>query len=134
MPGCYNQVAKSSKFGRHFHILAPRVILKKALQALKEAPENSHFFDATNFHRFHVHLSKLLSRQLSDQTGSDSLIKTLLLHLINHDHSLSTFISQNNTGKLKKELIDVFTQSESDTSSETEVLRNMDLLVTLKIS
>ena len=123
-PGCQNQTAKSSKVQRQFQILVLQVLHSKALQALKETPEVCHFFNAINFHRFREHLLKSSSPQLNDQTDSDYLISTLLLHLINQDHSLYAFNDQNNTDAenlTKRDMINVSSQTELDTSSHTEV-------------
>ena len=102
-----------------------QVLLNKGLQALKKTPEDcdKKFFTATNFHRFHVQLIKHFLTQLSDQVDSVSLIITLILHLLNQNCSLDTFHHQNNTDaeKLIEEGMKVFTQTEFDTSSETEV-------------
>ena len=66
---------------------------------------------------------KRFSVQFNDQADSGSLIKTLLLHVINQDQSLSISNDQNDTDaeKLKRELINVFTRIEYDTSPTTEV-------------
>ena len=77
------------------------------------------------FHRFHLHLFKVFSHQLNDQTVSDSLIGNLLLHLINHDHPLKTFKDQINADaegeEMNKKWLNFFTETEIDTSSETEI-------------
>ena len=80
----------------------------------------------TNFRWFHAHLFNFFSPQLNNQTDSDSIIKNLLLHLLNQSHSLDPFQEQNKTDAetLKKKEIDVFTQTEFANSSRTEVSPN----------
>ena len=94
-----NQTAKSSKFRRQFHIAALRFVLNKALQALKENPNDCYktYFNITNFHRFHVHLFKHFSPQLIDQTDYNSIIKILLILLLNRNHSLDSLHELNDT-------------------------------------
>ena len=66
---------------------------------------------------------QIFSSQLNDQTDSDFLIKELLLHVMNQDHSLNTFSNLNNNDaeRLKRRSENVLTQTEFDTSSEPEV-------------
>ena len=122
--GCHNQTAKWSKFRRLFQIAAFRILRNKALQVLKETPVvcDKTIFNTTNFHRFHVHLCKLLS-QFYDQIAFDCIINTLLHQLVNQNLSLDTLHEQNNTDaeKLKNEVNNIFTQTEFHNSSETEV-------------
>ena len=91
---------------------------------MKEFPYDcdTTFFNTTNFHRFHVHLLKLFLPQLNNPIDSDSNFNSLLLHLISQNRPLDTFYELNNTDaeKLKNEVIDVFTQTDFDNSSETE--------------
>ena len=121
-PGRHNERAKSSRFHEQLQISALRIPLIKSLRALKENPEDCKFFNATSFHRFHVHPLKHFSPQPNDRTDSDSLDITQLLHFINQGHSLNTFNDQKDTdaGKILKEVIIVFTQSEFNISSKTE--------------
>ena len=60
---------------------------------------------------------------MNDQNDSDSLIITLPPHLLNQSHSLTTFKDPNNADaeNLKNEVIIVFTPTEIDKSSDTEV-------------
>ena len=112
---------------RQLSIAALRVFFSKALQALKEAPDDCEntAVNTTNFRRFQVHLFKLFSPQLNGQTDSHSLINTLLIHFLNQNLSQDTFHEQKNTDseKFKKEVINVFTPTEFDNSPESEYLQ-----------
>ena len=121
-PGCQNQTAKPMKNPRAVPICCDTSSSQQGPSTSEGDPEGCEFFNATNFHRFHVPLFKLSSPKLNDQTDSDSLINTLLLHMITQDHSQNTFNDQNNTDieKFEKEVNNVFTQIKLDTSSETE--------------
>ena len=121
-PGCRNQTTNSFKIPRQFQIAALRVFLNKALQSLKENPEDCEFYNLAIFYRFYLHLYKLFSSQLNDEIDSNSLKKILLLQLINSDNSLNTFNDQNDTDakKLRKGTTNVFTQIEVDTSFEMQ--------------
>ena len=127
-PESHNPTAKTSEFRKHFQIVDLPVFLNKALQALKEAPEGCEntFFNTTNFTRFHVQLFRLFSPQIKDQTDTDSLINTMIIHLLNQNHSLDTFHVQriSNAENFKYEVINVFTQRELDISSQTESSKN----------
>ena len=102
-PACHNQTAKPSKFRKQIQITAVCIPHNKALQAVKEIPDDYErtFFNTTNFHRFHVHLFKMFSPQLNDQTDLDSIFIILLIHLLNQNYSLDTFPEQNNTDAKK---------------------------------
>ena len=65
----------------------------------------------------------MFSSQLKYQTGSDSVINTLLLHLPIVNHSLDIFHEQivPVAEKLKKVVIIVFTQFEIDKTSNAEI-------------
>ena len=125
-PACHNQIGKSSKFQRQLETPALRIFLSKAFQALMDNAEDCGIkvFNATNFYRFHVHFFKLFSTQCNDHTDSYSLINTLLLHFLRQDHSLNKFNDHKNTDAHNfylKKVINVFTQTEFDTSSGTDV-------------
>ena len=45
--------------------------------------------NATNFHRFHVHLFNLFSPQLNNQADLDYLSSTLFLHFVNQNRLLN---------------------------------------------
>ena len=70
-----------------------RVLLDKALQALEETPDDFEkaILITTNFHWFRVDLFKLLSPQLNNETDSDSVINTVLIHFLNLNHLLEMF-------------------------------------------
>ena len=108
----HNQTAQLFQFRKQFQIAALHFLLNKVLQALKETPDDcgNTFFNTTNFHRFGVHLFKFFSPPLKDQTDSDSLINTLLIHLLNQSHSFDTFLEHKTTDAelFKNELINVF--------------------------
>ena len=95
-PESHNQTAQLSRFKRHFQFALLRAILNKSLQALKETPYGCEkaFFNTTDFHRFHVHLLKLISSQLIDQTDSDSSVNTTLFQFLNRNFSLDLFHEQ----------------------------------------
>ena len=124
LPPRYNQTVKLSKNRRQFQIAALRVLLNKALQTLTETADDCEktFFNTITFHRFHVHLLKLYSPHLIDQFDSDSMISTLLFHVINQFSSLDTFHEEINTdpGKFKNEVTNVFTRTDFNSSPETE--------------
>ena len=121
-----------SKIRRQYQNAALLFFLNKAAQALKENPDDCDktFFNTTNFHRFDVQLFKRSSPQLNVQTNSDSAINTLLLHFLIQHLSLDTFHEQKNTDaeKLKNEVIKVFTQTDFDNSSDTEVSQKYNFL------
>ena len=89
-PGYDQRTTKSSKFQSRFQIATSRVLLNKAVQALKKTPEGCGFLNATNFHRFHVLIFKLFSLQHNDQLDSESPINTQLLHLLRRNHSVNS--------------------------------------------
>ena len=102
--------------------------LDKAVKPLKEAPydcENT-FFNTISFHCFDVHLIKLLSPQFNDQTDSDSLINTIIFHLLSQNLSLGTFHAQKTSDaeKFKKEVLNIFTLTEFDFSLKTEFYKS----------
>ena len=57
-------------FRKQFHFAVLRVFLSKALQDLKETPDDreSTFFNTANFQRFDVQSPEVFSPQLKDQT------------------------------------------------------------------
>ena len=87
------KLSNLSEFEWQVRIAAFRILLNYAVQALKGTPDDCDetFFNTTTFRQFHVQLFKLLSPQLSDQSDSDSIVNTLLLHHKNQNHSLDTF-------------------------------------------
>ena len=99
-PACHNQIAKFSKFTSQFQLAAIRDLLNKALQALKETPDECEktFFNTTSFHCFHGLLFKIVSPQLNDQTDFDSTIKSLPNHFHNQNDSLDTFREHKKNG------------------------------------
>ena len=115
-PASHKQTAKSSKFRKQFQIATVCVLLNKALQALKETPEDCEntFLYRTNNHRFHVHKFKLFFLQRTDQIDSDSLVNTLFSRFPNQNYSLDIFHEHKNTDaeQYKNEVINVFTQAE----------------------
>ena len=78
----------------------------------------------------HNQAAKLFSSQLNDLSDSDSLINKLLIHLLNKNHSLSTFheVKKTDTENFKNEVTTVFTPTETNNSSETEISAIPDLL------
>ena len=128
----HNPTVKSSNFRRQFHNAAFCGLLIKALQAVKETPDDCEktFFNTTNFHRFHVQRFELLSPHIIDQIDSDSIIKALRIHLVNQNPSLSTFHEQNKTDaeKIENEVNIVFTETKFQKSSEIEISPNHKFL------
>ena len=128
----YDQTANSSQFRGRFQINALSVLLNKALQVLKETPDvcENTFFNTTIFHRFYVHLFKRFSPQTKDQIDSDSFISKTIFHILNQNHWLDTFhdikipIAEN----FKNEIINVFTETEFDNSSESGTSTNQTFL------
>ena len=92
-PANRNQTAESFKLRRPILIAEFRVLLNKALQALKGTPDDYEktLFNTTGFHRFHLPLFKLFSTPLNDQTDSAFIINPLLNHFLNQNNSLDTF-------------------------------------------
>ena len=88
----------------------PQMIVKKT------------FFNTNIFHQFHNYLFKLFSPQLKDQIDFESLLNTLIIHLLNQSHSRDTFHEHKDTdvGKFKNEVVNIFTKTEFDNSSETQ--------------
>ena len=90
-------------------------------------------FDTINFlNEFHVRSLKLFSPQLNDRSDSDSTISTLLSQFLNQNRSLDILHEPNvaDAEKLKNEVVNVFTQTEFDKSSETEVSENHNFSAT----
>ena len=88
---------------RQFQGAALRVLLNKALQVLKETPENCDIFNATNFHRSHGQLFNFFSTQLKDQKDSDTCIQTLQLYLINQNFFTAFNIQKDTDAEIMKE-------------------------------
>ena len=83
------------------------------------------FFNTTTVHRFNDHFFKLFSPQSNAHTDFDSEIDTPLLLLLNQNLSLDTCDEHNKTDAEKRnEVIFVFTQTEFDNSSATDVSAN----------
>ena len=124
-PASHNQTAKHFQCRRKLEIAVLGVLLNNALQAQKEAPDDCEntFFNTTNFHRVHVHLFKQLSPQISDHVDSNSLITTMIIHILNQNHSPDTSHGQKESDaeKLKIEVINVFIHTYFDNSSKTKV-------------
>ena len=80
-------------------------------------------FQHNQLPRFHVRFIKLFSSQLNDQTDSESIINSVLLHLLNQKHSLHAFHDQNNfdAEKLSNEVINVFIRANINNSPDNEV-------------
>ena len=83
------------------------------------------FFKATNFHRCYVQLFNLFSRRNNDHADSDSLLSTSLVQLVNQNQILNfpkdPQRNETDAEQLKKEVINVFTQTEFDTPSGIKV-------------
>ena len=126
-PAFPNQTAISSKLRKAFQNVELQVLLNKAVHPLKGTPDDCEetFSNTTIFSRFHVHLFKLISPQLNDQTDSDSIMNTLLLLVLHQNHSLNAHEEEfTHAEKVTNEVINVFNQFEFDTSSGIEVLPN----------
>ena len=114
-----------------------RVLFNKTLQALEENLIKC----GKKIHPFGVQISRLFSLQPNDQVDSESLWNTLLLHLINHGHSLNVSNDQKNADaeKVQKEAINVFNQTDFDTSTSSHFLQiisyqhRTDIVATQKI-
>ena len=106
LPARYNQITMTSRFRRQFQIAAFKFLLSEALQNLMETPDHCDktFFITTNFDQFDVQLFKLFSPQVKDRSDSESLINTLLFHLLNQNHSLETSHEQKNTDAEKSRM------------------------------
>ena len=108
------QPGNSVKFQRTFHVSTLKIILKNALQPLKENSEdcNEGFIKATILHRFHVQIFQPFLSQLKGQADSDSLLINLMLHLVNQNHLLNVPNDQrngNDAQQLGEKSINVFT-------------------------
>ena len=66
------------------------------------------------------------TQPIKHQTDSDSLINTMINHLLNENHSLDKFHERkiSDAEKFNNEVINVSTPTEFDSSSETEISAN----------
>ena len=128
-PAAHTHTAKSSQFRSYFQI-ALCVLLHKDLQHLKETPDGCEntFFNITSFYCSQVHLNKLFSPQLKDQTDSDSFSNTKIIHILNENFSLDTIDEQKNSEKCNDKVINVFTLLEFGNSTEIENFTNYTFL------
>ena len=107
-------------------------VLNKALQAVNDIQMvvKKTLFQTTNFHCFHMQFFRLFSSQLSDPIVSDSIINTLLIHLLIENRSLDTIHEQKSTDaeEFKKAITNIFIQTEFDKSIETDFSTNHTFL------
>ena len=97
-PASYNQTTNCSKPGdnsKAMHLASPSKRVSKLWRNSRGLWNL--FFNTTNLHRSQVHLFKLFSSQLKDQTDFDSLINTMIIRLLNQNQSLGTFHEQKNS-------------------------------------
>ena len=81
------------------------------------------FLRRHKLHACHTHIFKIISPQFNDPFDRDSLCNILLLHLVNQSYPLIYFSQdQNETDheQIRKEVMNVLTQTEFDTSSKPE--------------
>ena len=98
-PANPNQTTKCGQFRRQLQIAALRVLLNKALEALKETPDDYEktFFKTTIFHGIHNHFSNSFFLRSKNQADSDFLINRLSIHLFNQNRSRDTIHEQRKT-------------------------------------